>query len=121
MQPAQVRTAASDDQSLRLPENPQVFGAAMPSVVKATAIVNGEVITQTDIDQRVALLGDRQWRPDSCRGGPTAAAAGLRNLIDETLQIEAAKPEEIEVKPAEIDRTVARVAAGPQDESRTGR
>ena len=29
---------------------------ALPSVVKATAIVNGEVITQTDIDQRLALL-----------------------------------------------------------------
>ena len=28
----------------------------MPSVVKATAIINGEVITQTDIDQRLALL-----------------------------------------------------------------
>ena len=28
----------------------------MPSVVKATAIVNGDVITQTDVDQRLALL-----------------------------------------------------------------
>ena len=28
----------------------------MPSVIKATAIVNGSVITQTDIDQRLALL-----------------------------------------------------------------
>ena len=39
-----------------LPENPQLFGTAMPSVVKATAIVNGEIITQTDVDQRLALL-----------------------------------------------------------------
>jgi peptidyl-prolyl cis-trans isomerase SurA len=42
--------------TLKLPENPQLFGTSLPSVVKATAIVNGEVITQTDIDQRVALL-----------------------------------------------------------------
>ena len=42
--------------SLNLPANPTVFGASMPSVVKATAIVNGEVITQTDVDQRLALL-----------------------------------------------------------------
>ena len=28
----------------------------MPSVIKATAIVNGDVITQTDVDQRLALL-----------------------------------------------------------------
>ena len=51
-QPAQPSSAAT----LKLPENPQVFGAALPSVVKATAIVNGEVITQTDIDQRLALM-----------------------------------------------------------------
>ncbi|MBA2466533.1 MAG: peptidylprolyl isomerase [Sphingomonas sp.] len=34
----------------------------------------------------------------------------LRNLIDETLQIQAAKIEEIEIKPADIDRTLQRVA-----------
>ena len=50
-----ARTRATT-QALRLPENPQVFGTAMPSVVKATAIVNGDVITQTDVDQRLALL-----------------------------------------------------------------
>jgi peptidyl-prolyl cis-trans isomerase SurA len=43
-------------QSLRLPQNPEVFGSAIPSVIKATAIVNGEVITQTDVQQRVQLL-----------------------------------------------------------------
>jgi hypothetical protein len=31
--------------SLRLPENPVIYGAPLPQVVKATAIVNGEVIT----------------------------------------------------------------------------
>jgi peptidyl-prolyl cis-trans isomerase SurA len=35
----------------------------------------------------------------------------LRNLIDETLQIQAAKAAEIEVTEADIDKTVARVAA----------
>ena len=42
--------------TLKLPQNPQVFGTPLPQVVKATVIVNGEVITQTDIDQRLALL-----------------------------------------------------------------
>ena len=46
----------SSTATLKLPENPQVFGAPLPSVVKATAIVNGEVITQTDIDQRLAMI-----------------------------------------------------------------
>ena len=47
--------APNSSQSLRLPENPQVFGNAMPSVVKATAIVNGDVITQTDVAQRLTF------------------------------------------------------------------
>jgi peptidyl-prolyl cis-trans isomerase SurA len=82
----------------------------MPSVVKATAIVNGEIITQTDIDQRLALLiianggqipGDEIER---------LRQQVLRNLIDETLQIQAAKAEEIVIKPQDIDRTLQRVA-----------
>ena len=96
---------------LRLPDNPQVFGAAMPSVVKATAIINGEVVTQTDIDQRLALLA-------IANGGQIPAAEVdrlrqqvLRNLIDETLQIQAAKTEKITIKPSDIDKTVNRVAS----------
>ena len=73
--------------ALRLPENPQVFGTAMPSVVKATAIVNGTVITQTDIDQRLGFAGDRQWRQDPGRRGrpppPTGPAQpDRRNAAD---------------------------------------
>jgi peptidyl-prolyl cis-trans isomerase SurA len=96
--------------TLNLPSNPIVFGTALPSVVKATAIVNGEVITQTDIDQRVALLA-------IANGGQIPAGEidrlrqqVLRNLIDETLQIQAATAAEIKVTEADIDRTVTRVA-----------
>ena len=38
----------------------------MPSVVKATALVNGDVITQTDVDQRMAFLFP-QMRKDLLR------------------------------------------------------
>ena len=49
--PAQpAAQAPSSASALNLPQQVQLFGNAMPSVVKATAIVNGEVITQTDID-----------------------------------------------------------------------
>jgi len=104
---APVNTA----QSLRLPENAQVFGSAMPSIVKATAIVNGEVITPTDIDQRLQLLvlsNQAQLSPEETQ---RLRSQVLRNLIDETLEIQAAKTEKIDVKPSEIDRTLQRVAS----------
>lgn len=113
---AAAGTAMAQDQQvsstsgLNLPENPTVFGNTLPSVVKATAIINGEIITQTDVDQRLALLA-------IANGGNVPAAEVdrlrqqvLRNLIDETLQIQAAKQAEISVPEADIDRTVVRVA-----------
>ena len=42
--------------SLNLPTEFTLFGKGDPHVRKATAIVNGEVITGTDIDQRLALI-----------------------------------------------------------------
>ena len=98
--------------ALKLPDNPQIFGQAMPSVVKATAIVNGEVITQTDIDQRLALLAianDGKLPADQI---DQLRQQVLRNLIVETLQIQAAKTAEIEVTEKDIQRTVVRVAEG---------
>ena len=96
--------------SLRLPQNLKVFGSPLPQVVKATAIVNGEVITQTDIDQRIALLAIASGQAVPQAEVEALRQQVLRNLIDETLQIQAAKREEILVKPADIDKTVARVA-----------
>ena len=96
--------------SLNLPQNPQLFGTTLPSVVKATAIVNGEVITQTDIDQRLALLAISNGGSIPTEEIDRLRQQVLRNLIDETLQIQAAKSEEIEISDADIDKTVERVA-----------
>jgi peptidyl-prolyl cis-trans isomerase SurA len=106
-EPSQINSA----QSLKLPENAQVFGNAMPSVIKATAIVNGEVITQTDIDERVQLLAIANGAQIPAEELQRVREQVLRNLIDEALQIQAAKDEKIEVKPSEIDRTLQRVAS----------
>ena len=84
---------------------------------KATAIVNGEVITQTDIDQRLALLLASTGGRASGRGDRSASAPQvLRNLIDETLQIQAAAAEEIDGR-GRRDRPACR-AASPQTSSR---
>jgi peptidyl-prolyl cis-trans isomerase SurA len=106
-EPAEINSS----QSLRLPENPELFGTTMPSVIKATAIVNGEVITQTDIDQRLALLAIANGQPIPADQVEALRQQVLRNLIDETLEIQAAKAEKIEVPKKDIDRTLVRVAS----------
>jgi peptidyl-prolyl cis-trans isomerase SurA len=102
--------AANSATALKLPENPIVFGTNLPSVVKATAIVNGEIITQTDIDQRLALMAIANGGRIPADEVERLRQQVLRNLIDETLQIQAAKAAEIEVTEADIDKTVERVA-----------
>jgi peptidyl-prolyl cis-trans isomerase SurA len=83
----------------------------MPSIIKATAIVNGDVITQTDVEHRLALLAIANGGRIPPEEADSLRQQVLRNLIDETLQIQAAKTEKIDIKPSEIDRTLARVAA----------
>jgi len=111
---AQVASAPAkpnSSASLKLPETVNVYGKAIPAVVKASAIVNGEVITQTDIDQRIALTALASGQPIPKEELERLRVQVLRNLIDETLQIQAAKQAEITVSSADIDKTVARVAA----------
>jgi len=96
---------------LDLPENPTLFGTSLPSIVKATAIVNGEVITQTDIDQRLALLAISNGGQIPSGEIERLRAQVLRNLIDETLQIQAARAAEIKITPEDVDKTVARISA----------
>ncbi|HEV2866352.1 MAG TPA: peptidylprolyl isomerase [Allosphingosinicella sp.] len=103
---------ASQNTGLDIPSNIQFVGNQQAGVRKATAIVNGEVITETDIDQRLALLlaSNRVTLPPE--EVQRVRAQVLRNLIDETLQIQAAAQEEITVQDAEISQYFARVAQG---------
>ena len=110
--PTETAPPVNSTATLNLPQNPQLFGTTMPSVVKATAIVNGEVITQIDIEQRLALLAIANGGEIPANEIEALRQQVLRNLIDETLQIQAAKQEEITIKTADIDKTVARVAGG---------
>lgn len=103
--------AAPGNRPLNLPENPQLFGTSMPSVIKATAIVNGSVITRTDIDQRVAMLALASGGEIPAEQIEPLRQQVLRNLIDETLQIQAAKADKINVTERDIDRAIARIAA----------
>ncbi|MBX7527338.1 peptidylprolyl isomerase [Qipengyuania sp. 1NDH10] len=109
-----VSAQATDPQAnpLGLPEQPTLLANPDPNVRRATAVVNGHVITGTDLDHRVALLVEAnqgaEIPPEELQ---RVRAQVLRNLIDETLQIQAAEAEEIEISAAEVEQTFARVAA----------
>lgn len=94
-----------------LPDNVVLLGSSDPNSRKATAVVNGQVITGTDVDQRLALILAANDQPIGEEELKRLRMQILRNLIDETLQIQAAQEQKIEVEQSEIDQTYANVAA----------
>lgn len=96
--------------ALDLPSNLQIFGNADPNIRKATAIVNDSVITGTDVDQRVAAVVALNNLRISDREMMQLRLQILRQLIDETLQIQEAQAHDITVTQAEIDQAYARIA-----------
>ncbi len=106
---------SEDDQessvgALELPQSITLMGKADPNIRKATAIVNGEVITQTDVDQRLALVILANSGKVSDEERDRLRLQVLRNLIDETLQIQEATAKKVTVDPGEIEQNFARVA-----------
>jgi peptidyl-prolyl cis-trans isomerase SurA len=93
-----------------LPENPRIFGKNNPNLRTATVIINGEVITGTDIDQRVALIVNASGGKVADEEVQRLRLQVLRNLMDETLQIQESKAQEIEVEDGEVEETYSRVA-----------
>jgi peptidyl-prolyl cis-trans isomerase SurA len=109
-----IAQTASDnvapESNLDIPEGQQLFGKNDPNVRRATAQVNGEIITGTDIDHRLALIvaaNDNKLPPEELA---RFRAQILTNLIDETLQIQEAAANEIEVTDAEVNQYFDRVA-----------
>jgi peptidyl-prolyl cis-trans isomerase SurA len=101
---------AGSQGGLTIPDEVQFLGRSDPNVRKATAIVNGDVITESDIDHRLALVvasNNITIPPEELQ---RIRAQILRNLIDETLQIQAAQQRDIEIEQREIDAAYTRVA-----------
>jgi peptidyl-prolyl cis-trans isomerase SurA len=104
---------AAPSAALELPRDLTVFGQSDPNLRKATAVVNGAIITDTDVEQRLALIilanGGNAKVPDEEK--QRLRLQVLRNLIDETLQIQEAAAHDIKVDKGEIDESYQRVAA----------
>ena len=107
MAPAQEAPAAG---ALSLPENPQIFGKIDANHRSATVIINGEVITGTDVDQRVALVVAASGGKIAPEELERLRLQVLRNLMDETLQIQEAKAQDMVVGDDEVDATYERIA-----------
>jgi peptidyl-prolyl cis-trans isomerase SurA len=107
---AQTAPAPSGDTGLDLPKDLTTFGKVDPHLRKATAIINGTIITGTDIDQRLALVVLANGGKIADEERERLRLQVLRNIIDETLQIQEARAHDIEVTSAEINQSYARVA-----------
>lgn len=112
--PEDEAPVARDASGLNLPSTFQLFGQLDPNVRKATAIVNESVITQTDVDQRVNFIAAANGAKLSDEDRERLRLQVLRQLIDETLQIQQAKVADITVTKGELDQAYAGVARNLQ-------
>ena len=111
--PANSQTVADDEvkeATLEIPGGTLLYKPNDPNVRRATAVVNGEIITGTDIDQRIMLLtqGDLTAVPAEQREQLRIEILG--QLVDETLRIQEAEANEITVANTEIEEYIGRVA-----------
>ncbi|WP_332310508.1 peptidylprolyl isomerase [Alteripontixanthobacter muriae] len=110
-QAAGSATDAVTGNTLNLPENITMLSQNNPDLRKATAMVNGAVITGTDVDQRVALVASTSEGEIPEAEMQRLRQQILRNLIDETLQIQEAAAQEMPVSDEEVDQRYNRLAA----------
>ena len=97
--------------ALNIPQDVNFVGTRPEAnVVRATAIVNEEIITRSDVDQRIALFMAAQEIELPADEMERLRQRVLRNLIDEALQIQAARDREITVEQRQIDQYYARFA-----------
>ena len=109
---AQTGAGSTPSASLNIPSNPQFITEEDPNVRKATAIVNGTVITRTEVEHRLAIIRLAAGGEIPAEELPRLRQQVLRNLVDEVLQIQAAEQADIKIGRAEIDQYFARYAQG---------
>ena len=105
-----VADASLPQTGLDIPDELTIFGKNDPTVRRATAIVNGDIITGTDVSQRLALIVAANGGEVSEEEKQRLRLQVLRNLIDETLQIQEAEANEISISDEEVDATFRQVA-----------
>jgi peptidyl-prolyl cis-trans isomerase SurA len=77
---------------------------------RIVAVVNDDVISAQDLNDRLQLVTLTSGIPDSAQARARLAPQVLRSLIEETLQLQEAERLEITVEDAEIQRALANIA-----------
>jgi peptidyl-prolyl cis-trans isomerase SurA len=109
----------SSADSFNFPENLTILGQNDLKLRRPTATVNGIVVTGTDVDQRVALMLAANDAQDVSEDElKRLRLQVLRNLIDETLQIQEAEVQKISVTKEEVEDAYQRV--GPRQFGHSG-
>ncbi|MEM6827254.1 MAG: peptidylprolyl isomerase [Pseudomonadota bacterium] len=108
---AQTVAQPTPDNPLGLPDKINIIGENNPNERTATAVVNGFVITGTDVEERVALVTSASKTEVSPEELQRLRVQVLRNLIDETLKIQAAEQLEMKVERAQVLDTFKQLAA----------
>lgn len=100
----------SAEPGLDIPRDVRLFGSADRNVYRPTARVNGEIITETDVEQRVALTR-------IANGGdiPADQIQALKQqvfatLVDEKLQIQEAAANKIEITDEDVKQRYDQLA-----------
>jgi len=87
-----------------------VNSALTQEALGIAAVVNDEVVSAYDLEQRVALIVSSTGVDGSGEAGKRLREQVLRTLIDEKLQMQEAKRLEIVADPKEVDETLSGIA-----------
>ena len=111
--PLTAQTVSDDgvqEARLNIPAGQKLFGTNNPNVRRATAKVNGDIITGTDVDERLALIVQANKGQLPAAEIQRFRTQILANLIDETLQMQEAEAQEIGVSDKEVEEYFKSIA-----------
>lgn len=105
-----VPAALAQDDTFNLPDDVTFLSQNDPDLRRATARVNGNIITGTDVDHRLALIVAANGIEVTPEETQRLRLQVLRNLIDETLQVQEASALDMAVTAEEVDEAYTRFA-----------
>lgn len=117
--PVLGQSEAEGADAFNFPADISFIGQTDPNNRRATARVNGNIITGTDVDTRVALIAESNQVEIPPEEMERLRLQVLRNLIDETIQVQEASAQEMEVTAEEVDAAYARFATQSRNMSVT--